>query len=142
MRKARARGVHAAGVRGIGRRTAAAVLTVACAIAASGFVVFHTHLKRSAPANGQRLTAPPAAIELWFSEKPELAVTSITLQSTSGTVVPLAPLTMSDASDTAAVVAKPKATIAPGAYEIHWRTMARDGHPARGTLSFTLAPSR
>ncbi|HEY7876792.1 MAG TPA: copper resistance CopC family protein, partial [Gemmatimonadaceae bacterium] len=97
------------------------VVTLICVGTASGFAAFHTHLKRSAPGNGAQLTAPPVAIELWFSEKPELAVTSITVNSTSGAAVPLTPLVMSDASDTAAVVAKPTTAIAPGTYQIHWR---------------------
>ena len=126
----------------VGRRAATALATLAFAFAASGFAAFHTHLKRSAPANGARLTAPPAAVELWFSEKPELAVTSVTLRSSAGTTIPLSPLALSDKSDTAAVVATPRATLAPGDYEIRWRTMSDDGHPAHGTLSFTLAPAR
>lgn len=127
----------------IGRRAAVAVASLAlCIGVASGFAAFHTHLKRSAPTDGATLGAPPKALELWFTEKPELAATSITLSTAGGAAVSLAPLALSDGSDTAAVVASVRGTLAPGSYLIRWRTMARDGHPARGTLTFTLSPSR
>ena len=126
----------------IARRTAVALASVAlCIGVASGFATFHTHLKRSSPPNGATLGTPPKALELWFTEKPELAATSITLSTASGASVSLAPLALSDGSDTAAVVTSVRGTLAPGSYLIRWRTMARDGHPARGTLTFTLSPS-
>jgi hypothetical protein len=112
-----------------------------CIGIASGFAAFHTHLKRSAPSNGAALGEAPKAIALWFTEKPELAATGITLSTSGGSAVPLAPLALSDGSDTAAVVAAVHGALAPGSYVIRWRTMARDGHPARGTLTFTLSPS-
>jgi len=125
------------------RRAAVAVASIAlCVGVAGGFAAFHTHLKRSAPSDGATLGTPPKAVELWFTEKPELAATGITLSTSAGAPVPLAPLAMSDGSDTAAVVAAVRGTLAPGNYLIRWRTMARDGHPARGTLTFTLSPSR
>lgn len=125
------------------RRTALALASVALCIGiAGGFARFHTHLKRSTPSDGATLGVPPKALELWFTEKPELAATSIMLSTADGATVSLAPLALSDASDTAAVVASVRGTLAPGSYRIRWRTMARDGHPARGTLTFTLSPSR
>lgn len=124
------------------RRAAIALAAAAlCVGIASGFATFHTHLKRSAPSDGATLGAPPKALELWFTEKPELAATSITLSTAGGASVSLAPLALSDGTDTAAVVATVRGTLAPGSYLIRWRTMARDGHPARGTLMFTLSPS-
>lgn len=113
-----------------------------CVGAASGFAAFHTHLKRSAPSNGATLGEAPKAVQLWFTEKPELAATGITLSTAGGSAVALAPLALSDKSDTAAVVATVQGALAPGSYVIRWRTMASDGHPARGTLTFTLAPAR
>lgn len=128
-------------VRTIKRLTLALASMVLCVGVAGGFAAFHTHLKRSAPSNGATLGDAPKALELWFTEKPELVATGITLSTASGSAVALAPLAMSDGSDTAAVVAAVHGTLAPGSYVIRWRTMARDGHPARGTLTFTLSPS-
>lgn len=128
-------------VRTIRRLALAVASAILCVGSASGFAAFHTHLKRSAPSNGATLGEAPKAVQLWFTEKPELAATAITLSTAGGSAVALAPLALSDASDTAAVVAAVRGTLAPGSYVIRWRTMARDGHPARGTLTFTLSPS-
>ena len=139
-RRAAASGVSRASV---ARRAAIACASLAlCVVGASGFAAFHTHLKRSTPSNGSTLGVPPKALELWFTEKPELAATSVTLSTAAGAPVSLAPLSLSDGSDTAAVVAAVRGPLAPGPYLIRWRTMARDGHPARGELTFTLSPSR
>jgi len=127
---------------GIVRRAAAVASVALCIGVAGGFATFHTHLKRSTPADGATLGAAPKALELWFTEKPELAATSITLSTARGAAMSLAPLALSDGSDTAAVIASVRGTLAPGSYLIRWRTMARDGHPARGTVTFTLSPSR
>ena len=127
---------------GIVRRAAAVASVALCIGIAGGFATFHTHLKRSTPADGATLGAAPKALELWFTEKPELAATSITLSTARGAAMSLAPLALSDGSDTAAVIASVRGTLSPGAYLIRWRTMARDGHPARGTVTFTLSPSR
>ncbi len=108
------------------------------ATSATGFGAFHTHLKRADPANGAHLTAPPAAIRLWFSEKPELAVTTVKLTRANGTSISLDPLKMTDATDTAAVVAGIKSPLPAGSYTVAWRVMARDGHPSRGTFSFVV----
>lgn len=128
-------------IRTIRRLALAVASAMLCVGSASGFAAFHTHLKRSAPSNGATLGEAPKAVQLWFTEKPELAATAITLSTAGGSAVALAPLALSDASDTAAVVAAVRGTLAPGSYVIRWRTMARDGHPARGTLTFTLSPS-
>lgn len=131
----------AARVQTITRLAAALATIVVCVGIASGFAAFHTHLKRSDPSNGATLGEAPKAVQLWFTEKPELAATSIMLSTSGGSAVALAPLALSDGSDTAAVVAAVRGTLAPGSYVIRWRTMARDGHPARGTLTFTLSPA-
>jgi methionine-rich copper-binding protein CopC len=107
-------------------------------VATSGFAAFHTHLKRALPANGAHLTTAPTSIQLWFSERPELAVTTVKLKSARGSAVALGKLSMADASDTAAVVAPVTGTLAPGQYSVTWRVMARDGHPAHGTFGFTI----
>jgi methionine-rich copper-binding protein CopC len=32
--------------------------------------------------------------------------------------------------------------MAAGTYTVAWRTMAKDGHIARGTFAFTVAPAK
>ena len=120
------------------RRALTALATVALAASAVGFARFHTHLVRAEPGIDAHVSTPPTTLRLWFSEKPELAVTKVTLVNAEGATLALGPLSMSNATDTAAVVVPVRAQLTPGRYTVRWRVMARDGHPARGTYAFVL----
>jgi len=100
----------------------------------------HLHLERSEPKANDTVASAPAAVRLWFSEQPELAVTTIRLTATGGTPVPLAPLTR-DTGATAPVVAPIRAHPAAGAYTVFWRSTARDGHVSNGQFQFVIAGS-
>lgn len=97
----------------------------------------HARLLSSNPAGGAVLTASPATVRLVFSERPELALASIRLAG-AGDTISLSPLGR-DPSDPAIVVAPVDRVLAPGTYVIVWRVAARDGHPIRGTIQFTVA---
>ncbi len=85
----------------------------------------HLHLERSEPKANDTVASAPAAVRLWFSEQPELAVTTIRLTAAGGTPVSLAPLTR-DTGATAPVVAPLRAHPAAGAYTVFWRSTARE----------------
>lgn len=87
------------------------------------------------------MEAPPTSVRLWFSQPPELAVTTVKVTGPRprATAVALAPLAR---GDSALVVAPVKGVMAPGTYTVAWRTMAKDGHVARGTFAFTVAATR
>jgi methionine-rich copper-binding protein CopC len=100
----------------------------------------HLHLERSEPAANDTVASAPAAVRLWFSEQPELAVTTIRLSATAGGAVALAPLTR-DTGATAPVVAPLRAHPAAGTYNVWWRSTARDGHVSTGQFQFVIAAS-
>jgi len=120
------------------RRAAAAVAFAICLTAASAWTApFHLHLLKSSPPANATVSVAPDSIRLSFSQTPELKVTTVTVTGPGSTSVPLAPLA---SADSATVVAAVKQKMAPGAYTVAWRTMARDGHMARGTFGFTVGP--
>jgi hypothetical protein len=122
------------------RRGAAAVAILLTAVAASARAApFHLHLLKSVPAANATITAAPDSIRLSFSQTPELKVTSVKVTGPGNTSVPLAPLA---SADSATVVAAVKGKMAAGAYTVAWRTMARDGHVARGTFGFTVGAAK
>jgi methionine-rich copper-binding protein CopC len=100
----------------------------------------HLHLERSEPAANDTVAAAPAAVKLWFSEQPELAVTTIRLSTTGGGAVALAPLAR-DTGATAPVVATLRGHPAAGAYNVWWRSTARDGHVSTGQFQFVIGTS-
>ena len=81
-----------------------------------------------------------SAIKLWFSQAPELSVTSVRLTGEGDRIVTLAALTRARENGSP-LVATVQGTMEPGRYTTRWRTMSRDGHPISGSFSFTLAPA-
>jgi len=101
----------------------------------------HLALKRSDPARDSVLTKAPTAITLWFTQKPEMAVTMISMTDASAAKVELAN-PRSDAADETVVIADIKGALRPGAYHVSWRTSSHDGHAIRGEFSFTIRSSK
>jgi len=100
----------------------------------------HLHLLRSEPAADTVVNAMPTAVNLWFSEPPEVKVTTVKLTMPGGETVALARVT-ADEEDASHVVAAVEAGAGPGAYKVEWRTMSRDGHVVNGDLSFHVQPA-
>lgn len=105
---------------------------------ASASAPLHLALLRSSPVADTVLTASPSDIRLWFSQAPEMAATTIRLTAGSGTVMSL-DKPQRDEADDAPVVAAIQRPLAPGAYEVVWRTMSRDGHVVKGQFAFTVS---
>jgi len=122
------------------RRAITAVATFLGVVALSAWAApFHLHLLKSSPAANATVTAAPDSIRLVFSQTPELKVTSVKVTGPGSAEVPLAPLA---SADSATVVAVVKGKMSAGAYVVTWRTMARDGHVARGTFAFAVGPEK
>jgi copper resistance protein C len=98
----------------------------------------HIHLMRSQPTANDTVAAAPTALRFWFSERPELAVTTIKLTNVDGARVALAPLAV-DTGANAPLVAPVRGAITAGHYRVAWRTTATDGHPASGHFDFVVA---
>jgi copper resistance protein C len=129
-----------------------AAITIAAAISTDHPVsagtpplgAWHVHLVKSEPANNDTLHTAPAAVKLWFTEDPELAITSVSLGMAMGpSVMPVSVSAVHrDAAPHSPVVADITGKVAPGAYTIAWKTAATDGHAAAGTITFVMAGGR
>ena len=122
-------------------RRAAAFAAIVTAVLGAGAwnAPFHLHLLKSTPVANATVAAAPDSIHLWFSQKPELGVTSVKVTGPGNATVALAPLASRDSS---AVVAAVKGAMKAGGYTVTWRTMAKDGHIARGSFAFTIGAAR
>ena len=98
---------------------------------------YHARLRKSSPAANDTVAAP-AQLQLWFSEKPVLAFTKVTLKNPAGVAQPLGASSFSDASDSAAVVYPVAAPLAPGRYTVNWSAAGDDGHPMKGKFEFSV----
>ena len=97
----------------------------------------HLALVKSNPANAATLAKSPKAIELWFSQKPNLKLTRILLINSKRDTLKLQNAALADTSGKHVSFAIP-ATLALGKYDANWRTISRDGHAVAGKFSFTI----
>jgi copper transport protein len=98
----------------------------------------HLHLLRSEPSANDTVATAPAAIRFWFSERPEVAVTTVKLMTSGGAPVQLAPLAV-DTGAKPPLVAAIRGALAKGTYTVTWRSTAMDGHPASGRFDFVVS---
>ncbi|MEP6621212.1 MAG: copper resistance CopC family protein [bacterium] len=103
---------------------------------------FHTRLLKSEPLANDTVKAAPRALKLWFSEKVELPVTSVKLTDATGAAIRLSLAARPDSAESAPVIVGVVGPLVAGSYRVSWSTAAKDGHPAKGTFSFVVAPSR
>lgn len=127
-------------------RTARRTLAAALALVVAAVVVLglmpatgwaHGALRRSTPADSARLTTAPRELRLEFTERPEMAVTTVTLLGARGDTVALASLAAVPDSNRV-VVAPIRGGLAAGRYTVEWQTAGADGHPVRGRFTFTI----
>lgn len=95
----------------------------------------HAHLIASDPAANAVLKAPPARIELHFTEALEPAFSSVTVTDRTGHVMDAAP---SSAEGTVMQLSLKK--LAPGKYRVSWISVAVDTHRLTGAYFFSVAP--
>jgi copper transport protein len=112
---------------------------IALAVLATPALLFaHARLLRSTPAANATLTSLPTSLSLWFSEKPEVKFTVLTLKDSAGSVVALGPVTSADSNG---IMAPITGALRSGKYTVSWRTAASDGHATSGTYGFAISGS-
>ncbi len=95
----------------------------------------HAILLDSAPPPGGAAAPGPAELRLRFNSRIDAARSRVALTGPSGEAV----LPLKDAGRPDVLLCP--ATLAPGAYVLHWQVLAVDGHITRGTLAFTVPGS-
>jgi len=98
----------------------------------------HNQLVKSEPGSGAALRVSPTEVKLWFKERPEVALTSVTLMRADTTRITTIRAVATD--DTLAVAAPLSSPLPAGEYLVAWRTASNDGHVIRGMFGFTISP--
>jgi putative copper export protein/methionine-rich copper-binding protein CopC len=119
-------------------RGAAALLLTGLLIVLPTAALAHQVLLAADPERDAVATTVPRELRLTFAEPVELAFTTITLLGPDGAAVDLGTLRL--APDSAAVLIVPvTGAMRAGEYTVQWASSSRDGHPVRGTYTFTVA---
>lgn len=114
-----------------------AIFLVACGLVAVPVVSAHAHLVESDPADGERLTEPPAEIRLEFDGTVENA--EVNVITANRTRVDDGPVEIHGDRDR--VVSVPVEDLGGGSYRVYWRIQSVDGHTTDGTFSFVVEQS-
>jgi len=104
---------------------------------AGGSGITQQSLRRSEPAAGARVAAPPRELRLTFIERVEMAFTAVELVGPDGKVVPLAALRPVPAAPNS-VIALPRSALRPGQYTVLWEAGAPAEHRILGRFTFTV----
>ena len=120
--------------------TAASVVMLGGSVPRAGSGM-HLRLVRAEPAADSTVTVAPTEIRLFFSEAPQIRVTTVKLLDATSQEVTIG-TAKADERDGKIVMAPITGTVAPGTWTVSWRTMARDGHVVSGDFRFTLRPTR
>ncbi|MFN8057920.1 MAG: copper resistance protein CopC [Vicinamibacterales bacterium] len=110
----------------------AALLTTVAVLSA------HMKLTKTVPASGETLTAKPAAVQLTFNEKPNAAVSRISLSGAAGDVK----LGSVHTTDEKTIVADVTGAMGDGDYSIKWQSAGDDGHVQKGEIPFSLRSTK
>jgi methionine-rich copper-binding protein CopC len=102
-------------------------------------VAFHTHLTKAEPAVDGTIRETPKQVRLWFSERPEVALSGATLMTE--THAPVAVVKLAATDDTMSVAGTVPVALKPGKYMVMWKTGSGDGHVVRGMYYFTYDPA-
>jgi copper transport protein len=98
----------------------------------------HANLVRSNPASGAVLNAPPAQVQLWFSEQPDPHFSDIQVADANRQRVDAGDMRPA-AGDPLSLVVSLKPDLADGLYTVSWKTVsAVDGHVVNGNFPFYI----
>lgn len=117
------------------------LVTLAClavpALAVPASALFHTRLEKSTPAKDAALAAAPTEIRLWFNERVEAKLSTISVVGSDSSKVALGAVKATD--DPMSIAAPVTGAMTPGTWIVRWRTAGKDGHAVRGSFSFSIA---
>jgi copper transport protein len=114
----------------------ALVLMAGVAVLWPALLWAHARLTRSDPVAKSAVAIIPSVIRLWFSEAPEVALSTITLKDSAGIAIPLGAVTPD--SSKLGLQARIDRPLVPGRYTVGWRVAAGDGHPVSGSYGFVV----
>ena len=115
-----------------------AQLVFAAILAFPGTARAHAHLRKSEPSANARVMSTPRYLRFWFSEAPELSLTTVTLLDSAGKGISLS-APERDPDGAMAVRVAITGAVMPGRYTVRWRTAGSDGHPSSGAFTFVVA---
>jgi methionine-rich copper-binding protein CopC len=115
-----------------------AVLASGAACLTAGAAWAHAALDHASPGVGATVQAPPAELQLTFTQSVTPAFSGAKLTTATGAAVPTGKASVDGGGHVLHVPIGQK--LAPGTYEVDWRATSVDTHVSSGRYKFTVAP--
>jgi copper resistance protein C len=93
----------------------------------------HAFLDHAEPRVGNKVSAPPREVTLWFTQKLEAAFSSVTVTNAAGQRVDAGKPRVSD--NRISVSLRPGGS---GTYHVTWRVLSVDTHSTDGSFTFEV----
>jgi methionine-rich copper-binding protein CopC len=110
------------------------VLTLIVVGLGGTMLVAHMKFAKSTPAAESTISAPPAAIQVWLTQRPDVTVSKLALAGPSGTVN----LDGFHVVDDKSIIATVAGKMSDGVYTVNWQAAGEDGHIQKSQFRFTL----
>ena len=117
------------------RRTALAAMVPLLILLATGDASAHASLDHAEPRVGNTVATAPREVTLWFTQKLEMAFSTITVTNSAGQRVDTGKTRVSGNQMTISL--RPTGA---GTYRVKWRVLSVDTHRADGDFSFKVGP--
>jgi hypothetical protein len=116
-----------------------ALAVVAVQAVGTATLAAHLSVLKTFPADAATLTKSPERVQVWFNQQPSARISRLELKGPSGDVgLDVLEVHSQENSISAAI----RAPLAPGRYEVSWRSAGADGHVMRGTFTFSISPAK
>jgi methionine-rich copper-binding protein CopC len=93
----------------------------------------HALLDHAEPRVGNTVAAPPREVTLWFTQKLEPALSSITVTNAAGQRIDIGKVSISGSQ--MSVSLRPGG---PGTYRVNWQVLSVDAHRTNGNFTFQV----
>lgn len=111
-------------------------LMIAALAAGSAPAGAHAFLEHASPAVGSRVAAPPATLDLSFTEGVVPHFSSVAVLDPAGRPIRTGQLR---AADNGRNLVVPLPPLPPGTYTVVWHVTSQDTHKTEGKFNFTVA---
>jgi methionine-rich copper-binding protein CopC len=114
-------------------RRSSIIGTILLLLLATGDAYAHAMLDHAEPRVGNKVSAAPRAVTLWFTQKLEPAFSNITVTNSKGERVDVGKARVSGNQMSVSLRAA-----GTGTYRVNWRVLSVDTHTTEGSFTFQV----
>ena len=114
-------------------RRSSIIGTILLLLLATGDGYAHAMLDHAEPRVGNKVSAAPRAVTLWFTQKLEPAFSNITVTNSKGERVDVGKTRVSGNQMSVSLRAA-----GTGTYRVNWRVLSADTHTTEGSFTFQV----